>query len=42
MRRVFLFITMITISQLILAQTKIFNGTWFDINYPSNFIVKAL
>lgn len=32
---------MIMVSQVIMAQTKTFNGAWFDINYPSNFLAKG-
>ena len=32
---------MIIVSQVIMAQTKTYNGAWFEINYPSNFIAKG-
>ena len=41
MKKLILFFAAIIISQTTLAQTKIFNGAWFDINYPSNFIAKG-
>jgi hypothetical protein len=41
MKKLILFFAAIIISQTTMAQTKIFNGAWFDINYPSNFIAKG-
>jgi hypothetical protein len=41
MKKLILFFAAIIISQTTLAQTKIFNGAWFDIKYPSNFIAKG-
>ena len=41
MKRLIIFFTVIIIGQTTMAQTKIFNGAWFDINYPSNFIAKG-
>ena len=41
MKRLILFFAAIIISQTTMAQTKIFNGAWFDINYPSNFMAKG-
>jgi hypothetical protein len=32
---------MIIVSQVIMAQTKTYNGAWFDIKYPSNFLAKG-
>ena len=41
MKRIIIFFTVIIIGKTTMAQTKIFNGAWFDINYPSNFIAKG-
>jgi hypothetical protein len=41
MKKIFLLIVFISISQLIAAQQKIFKGGWFDIKYPSNFMAKG-
>jgi hypothetical protein len=37
MRKLFLII-IVLVGQFIIAQTKTYNGAWFDINYPSSFL----
>ena len=41
MKKVIVIFSIIMFNNIILAQTKTFNGAWFDINYPSNFIAKG-
>jgi hypothetical protein len=41
MKKIFLLIVFITMSQLIVAQQKIFEGASFEIKYPANFMVKG-
>ena len=41
MKKIFLLIAFITMSQLIVAQQKIFEGASFEIKYPSNFMAKG-
>lgn len=41
MKNVTLLISMLVICQLVMSQTKIFKGAWFEITYPSSFIAKG-
>ena len=41
MKRVFILAIFITISQLLVAQQKTFEGVSFEIKYPSNFMAKG-
>jgi len=41
MKRALITFSMILFYQVTLAQIKLFNGGWFDIQYPSNFIAKG-
>jgi hypothetical protein len=41
MKTLITFFTVIILGQPIMAQTKTFNGAWFDINYPSTFTAKG-